>query len=46
VKERGFTLEGARKEISTSKSAVKERIEMLDRLRAVRARLVSLKETI
>lgn len=46
VKERGFTLEGARKEISTSKNAVKERIAMLERLRAVRARLVSLKENI
>lgn len=46
VKERGFTLEGARKEISTSKSAVKERIEMLDRLRAIRARLVNLKNTL
>ena len=46
VKERGFTLEGARKEIATAKNAVKERIAMLERLRSVRARLLSLKDTI
>lgn len=46
VKERGFTLEGARKEISTSKNAVKERVEMLERLRAVRARIMRLKDNL
>lgn len=46
VKERGFTLEGARKEISTSKNAVKERVEMLECLRAVRARIMRLKDNL
>lgn len=46
VKERGFTLEGARKEIASGKEAVRERIAVLERLRAVKARLLSLKENL
>lgn len=44
LKGRGFTIEGARKEIARSKKPTPERQEMLDRLRDVRARLVQLRE--
>lgn len=42
VKERGFTLEGARREISTSKQELKERIAILERLRKIRKTLSEL----
>ncbi|MEL6141461.1 MAG: MerR family transcriptional regulator [Bacteroidota bacterium] len=44
VKERGFTLEGARKEISQHRKRVRQRGEMLNRLRKVRKQLVKLRE--
>lgn len=43
VKERGFTLEGARKEISTRKKEIKERMAMLERLRAIKRQLEVIK---
>ncbi|PHI20765.1 MerR family transcriptional regulator [Lewinellaceae bacterium SD302] len=42
VKERGFTLEGARREISNSKQELKEKVELLDRLRRIRKTLSEL----
>lgn len=42
LKERGFTIEGARKEIATGKKPEGEKQEVIDRLREVRARLSSL----
>lgn len=44
VKERGFTLDGARKEITTRKKEVKERMEMLDRLKKVRKQLLGIRD--
>lgn len=42
VKERGFTLEGARREITNSKQELKEKVELLDRLRRIRKTLSEL----
>lgn len=39
VKEKGFTLEGARREIEQRKGEIKERLDILRRLRAVRDEL-------
>jgi DNA-binding transcriptional MerR regulator len=40
VKEKGFTLEGARREIEQRKGEIMERLDILRRLRAVRDELV------
>ncbi len=42
LKERGFTIEGARKEIATGKNKASDKGEMIDRLREVRVRLTQL----
>lgn len=42
LKERGFTIEGARKEIATGKKPAADKQEIVDRLQEVRARLRSL----
>lgn len=39
LKERGFTIEGARKEIDTRKKELEEKVVLLDRLRKVRDKL-------
>ncbi len=44
VKERGFTLEGARREIAAKKAGKPGKQEILDSLREVRARLVALRK--
>ncbi len=42
LKERGFTIEGARKEIAAEKKGTPEKQEVVDRLREVKARLSGL----
>lgn len=42
LKERGFTIEGARKEIAAGKKDLPGKEEMIDRLREVRAKLQAL----
>ena len=37
VKEKGFTLEGAKKEISENKERLKQRFQILDNLNAIKA---------
>ena len=44
LKERGFTIDGARKEIAASKKKTPDKDELIDRMRQVRARLVELLE--
>ncbi len=44
VKERGFTLEGARKEITHRKTEISERLAQIDRLKTVKKRLAELRE--
>ncbi len=44
VKERGFTLEGARQEIQRQLALEKERAEFVERLQSVRERLALLKD--
>lgn len=44
VKERGFTLEGARKEIAARKKEVKQRLVIIDQLKQTKARLLAIKE--
>ncbi len=44
VKERGFTLEGARKEITARKAELSEKLAMRSRLQAVKQRLLRLRE--
>ncbi|NJO86633.1 MAG: MerR family transcriptional regulator [Lewinella sp.] len=43
VKEKGFTLEGARREISVNKTGLQERLLMIDRLQAVKMQLLALR---
>ncbi len=44
VKERGFTLDGAKQEIKENRKRLKARQELLKRLQALRARIVSLRD--
>jgi DNA-binding transcriptional MerR regulator len=44
VKEKGFTLQGAKEMLRNDSQAVKDKMEMLDSLRSVRNFLVELKE--
>jgi DNA-binding transcriptional MerR regulator len=44
VKEKGFTLQGAKEMLRNDSQAVKDKMEMLDSLRSVRSFLVELKE--
>ena len=44
VKERGFTLEGAKREITQEKDRYKERQQVLDRLKNIKDFLVDLRE--
>jgi DNA-binding transcriptional MerR regulator len=44
LKDRGFTIEGARKEIAAGKKQAPERQQIIDHLRNVRARLVQLRD--
>ena len=44
VKEKGFTLQGAKEMLRNDSQAVKDKMEMLDSLRSVRGFLVELRE--
>lgn len=44
VKERGFTLEGAKKKLKESKGEIDKQVEMIKSLKKVRAFLIDLKE--
>ena len=44
VKEKGFTLQGAKEMLRNDSQAVKDKMEMLDSLRSVRSFLVELRE--
>ncbi|MEL7159885.1 MAG: MerR family transcriptional regulator [Bacteroidota bacterium] len=44
LKERGFTIDGARKEIARAKKPAPEKAEVIERLRSVRAKLAALLE--
>lgn len=44
LKERGFTLEGAKKEIAARKKDISKQLEAIDRLKAVKKRLIELRE--
>jgi len=44
VKERGFTLDGAKQELRKERSALTGQVTILERLRAIRARLQDLEE--
>jgi DNA-binding transcriptional MerR regulator len=46
VKEKGFTLQGAKEMLRNDSQAVKDKMEMLDSLRSVRKFLVGLREKI
>jgi DNA-binding transcriptional MerR regulator len=46
VKEKGFTLQGAKEMLRNDSQAVKDKMEMLDSLRSVRKFLVELREKI
>lgn len=46
VKERGFTLEGARKKLRGSKDEAVQIVQTIDRLKELRGKLVSLRESI
>lgn len=46
VKERGFTLEGAKQEIRENKKRLKSRQELLRRLHALRSRILSLRDRV
>ena len=46
VKEKGFTLQGAKEMLRNDSQAVKDKMEMLDSLRNVRKFLVELKENL
>jgi DNA-binding transcriptional MerR regulator len=44
VKEKGFTLQGAKEMLRNDNSAVKDKIEMIDSLKSVRRFLIELRE--
>ena len=44
VKEKGFTLQGAKEMLRNDSQAVKDKMEMMDSLRSVRSFLIELKE--
>lgn len=44
LKERGFTLEGAKKEITAQKKTLGDQLAAIDRLKAVKKRLIELRE--
>ena len=46
VKDRGLTLEGAAKELSASKSAVEDRVKVLDSLKEIRTQLVEIRKSL
>lgn len=46
VKDKGLTLEGAGKQIAASKSSVSNSVKALDSLKAIRAQLVEIKNSI
>jgi len=46
LKEKGYTIEGARKKLSNNPHEVSDRITMIDSLKKIRAFLVSLKESL
>lgn len=46
VKERGFTLEGARKKLRGSKDEVFQIIETIDRLKELKSKLVAIKDSL
>lgn len=46
VKERGFTLEGAKKKIKESRKEIEDKTELIDSLKQVRTMLLELKESI
>lgn len=45
LKERGFTIEGARKEIASRKDELTEKLRLIERLKAVREELNRLRDT-
>ncbi|HPG05346.1 MAG TPA: MerR family transcriptional regulator [Saprospiraceae bacterium] len=45
VKERGFTIEGAKNEIKEGKTSYEARIEVIERLKSMRQRLSRFRET-
>lgn len=46
LKERGMTLEGVRKRLTKNKEAASKNAEVIDRLRAVRQRLVEMRDAL
>ena len=46
LKERGMTLEGVRKRLTKNKEAASKNAEVIDRLRAVRKRLVEMRDAL
>lgn len=46
VKEKGYTLEGARKEIASRKKQVTDKLNMLDRMKTVRHRLAQIRASL
>ncbi|UPT67249.1 MAG: MerR family transcriptional regulator [Sphingobacteriales bacterium JAD_PAG50586_3] len=46
VKERGFTLEGARKKLKGTKDEASQIVQTIDRLKELKVKLVSLKESL
>jgi DNA-binding transcriptional MerR regulator len=46
VKERGFTLEGARKKMRENKGDVAKNVDVVNKLIAIRARLVTIRENL
>ncbi len=44
VKERGFTLEGAKKEIENNKTRLQQKIQMIEKLQNIKDRLLDIKK--
>ena len=44
VKERGFTLDGAKKQLKQNKGELKQKFEMINKLKFIRESLIELKE--
>lgn len=46
VKEKGYTLEGAKNEIKSNRKAQKSRIELLEKLQSLKGKLINLRNSI
>lgn len=46
LKDRGFTIEGARKKLKDNKTDTANNVDVVNKLRSIRARLITLKENL